>query len=629
MCGLVATLGLQVPISGAVATLSHRGPDGSGGWRSPDGLLALGHRRLAVVGGPTATQPVAHRGIAAVLNGQLYGWRSLAAAHRVPTLGGDAGLLPALYRAHGDELGRALRGEFALVVADVAERRLLALRDPYGTKPLYWARIDGGVALASEVRALIALGVAPRLCMRALAHAFAHQYLPPGLSMVEGVGLVPPGGRLVAELGASGAVSEVRVDRWTTRSWPLSSSLAPGPPPTPAELVDALDDAVAVRLDSDRPVGALLSGGMDSAAIVDSAVRQAGPLPCFTLRFPGEGYDEGALARAIGAARGCPVHAVSVTHHDLLTHLPTAVASAEGVCINGQLVARRLLARAVRQSGVVVVLSGEGSDEVALGYPHLALDAGAGAGAVSARHAAQAGVMLPSGRVGGLGGLEGRLPHVPAFLRAKAGFGRRLLALADFQTVLRDVDPLAALAERLTDLPLHGRHPAHQASALWMELCLAGYILRGISDAQDMAEGVENRPPFLDPKVWSVARRVPVESQLVGADTKCFLRHALSDRLGPVAWRPKHPFLAPPLLGALSNDSRSSPAPSPRVLFDQVVGQLDGLADIPAVDRGRVQTWLEDTVATSHSGAELAARDAVLWTLLSTAALSNALRSEP
>jgi len=610
MCGLVATLGLPLPLDRAVDRLAHRGPDGRGLWRSKDGLLALGHRRLAVVGGPRAVQPVVGGDTAAVLNGQLYGWRSQADALGVPRERGDAGLLPALYARHDDALGDRLRGEFALVVADSQRLRLLALRDPYGTKPLYWARVGGGIALASEVRALIALGVPARLDHRSLVHAFAHQYLPPGRSMVDGVGILPPGGRLVAELGTEGL--SVRVDRWTHRRW--SSR---GPMPAHGELVDALDDAVAVRLDSDRTLGALLSGGLDSAAIVDSAVRQAGPLPCFTLRFPGEGYDEGALAEAIAKERGCPLHTVSVTHADLLGHLPEAVAAAEGLCINGQLVARRLLARRVREAGVVVVLSGEGSDEVALGYPHLALDSGARAAGVSRRHGAQAGVMLPGRDAVGLAAFDDLLGHTPSFLRAKAAFGRRVLALTEPGFV--SFDPLAALADTLTDLPLHGRHPARQASALWMELCLAGYILRGISDAQDMAEGVENRPPFLDPAVWEVARRIPAESQLVGGHTKRFLRDALSHRLGAVAERPKHPFLAPPLLGALGD---------PRLL-DRVHGHLDALADVPGLSVHRARLWLERTLSRPLPAAELAARDAVLWTLLSTAALSRHLWSSP
>ena len=104
MCGIVASLGLRAPLDHAVASLAHRGPDGDGMWRSADGLLALGHRRLAVVGGSSASQPVSLPPHAAVLNGQLYGWRSQATALGVPQVNGDGGILPPLYARHGTAL---------------------------------------------------------------------------------------------------------------------------------------------------------------------------------------------------------------------------------------------------------------------------------------------------------------------------------------------------------------------------------------------------------------------------------------------------------------------------------------------------------------------------------------------
>lgn len=604
MCGVVATLGLSRPLDAAVATLSHRGPDGGGTWRSRDHLLALGHRRLAVVGGPDAHQPVVHRGVAAVLNGQLYGWR----AHpRVAP--GDAGILAPLYERLGSDLGAELDGEFSLVIADEAHRRLVALRDPWGIKPLYVARIDGGLAIASEIRALIALGVCPELDDRSLAHAFAHQYLPPERSMVRGVTRIPAGGRLVAEWGDDGL--EVHVDRWTQRHWEPGEAAEAGPP---AAFVAALDAAVRCRLDADRPVGALLSGGLDSAAIVDSAWRQAGPLPCFTLRFPGPAYDEGAAATAFAAARACPLHTVSVTHAQLLEELPSAVAAAEGLCINGQMVARRLLARRVRQEGVVVVLSGEGSDEIGLGYPHLVVDAGVGLTTVASKHEAQSGVMLPSGTGDGVPSVDRWLGRTPSFLAAKAAFGDHLLPLLHRspQGLFDD------LTTSLAALPIQSAHPAHQASSCWMTLCLEGYILRSISDAQDMAEGVENRPPFLDGAVWELARRIPVSHQCAQGHGKEFVRAAFAARLGAVSQRPKHPFLAPPLFAEL---------PHAAPLRDRARGLLEGLRTVDAVDERAAIRWFDDTLGADLPAAEWARRDAALWTLLSTSALATHLES--
>lgn len=603
----MATLGLDTPLDAAVASLAHRGPDGGGTWRSADGLLALGHRRLAVVGGPRATQPVVHDGQAAILNGQLYGWRSLDTV--AP---GDAGVLLPLYRRHGDELGHHLRGEFALVVADPERRRLVALRDRWGTKPLYLARIGDGVALASELRALIALGVPPTLDLRTVDHAFAHQYPPPSRSFVEGVVRLPAGGRAVVTFDDGRA--QVRIDRWCSPRWATEEAVED-------DFVDVLDDAVKHRLDSEQPVGALLSGGLDSAAIVDAAWRLQGPLPCFTVRFPGPAHDEGDQAQAFAAARGCPLHAVPVTHQGLLEALPAATAAAEGLCINGQLVARRLLARRVRQEGVVVVLSGEGSDEIGLGYPHLLVDHGAPLAGVTSTHGAQAGVMLPTGSRNGAGLLapfEAWLGRTPSFLQAKAAFGDHLVPL--LHTRPRGV--FDDLAHELRSLPAPGAAPVHQASQLWMALCLDRYILGGISDAQDMAEGVESRPPFLDERVWAWARRVPPTDQTRRGVGKERFRSALRRRLGPAADRPKHPFLAPPLLGALPRDQN---------LAEQARSWVSGLRQVASVNTPRAEAWFDESLRATRDGtlstAEVARRDAALWTLMSTAALAAHLRS--
>lgn len=605
MCGLVATIGLRTPLDAALSRLAHRGPDGSGLWRSTDGVLALGHRRLAIVGGPTARQPVKDRGVAAILNGQLYGWRD-----QTSTAPGDAGIVPPLYRQVGADLGHHLRGEFAIILADTSQRRLVALRDPWGTKPLYVARIGDGLAVASELSALVALGVPPELDKQTLEHAYTHQYPPPTASLMRGVTRLPAGGRLVAEWEDDRL--RVHRDRWTRPAFGGGSS------PHPDELVTALDDAVRLRLDSDRPVGALLSGGLDSSAIVDSAWRQGATLPCFTVRFPGKAYDEGGQATAFATARGCPLHTVDATHLALLDGLPDAVASAGGLCINGQMVARRLLARRVRNEGVVVVLSGEGSDEIGLGYPHLLLDSGAEFGGVTSAHGPQSGVMLPSGRAPGLAPFDAWLGRTPGFLRAKASFAEQLVPL--LHTVPSGV--VGRLATSLESLTGPTVAPVHAASTLWMALCLDGYILSSISDAQDMAEGVENRPPFLDSHVWSVARRIPADSQTKGGLGKAFFRSALAGRLGDVSERPKHPFLAPPLLAELPQDKR---------LYDQAHGWLSGLDTVPMVSVNAAVAWLEQTVAAireaSLSQAEVARRDAALWMLMSTSALSAHFRS--
>lgn len=632
MCGLVARLGPPAPLGLqlALTALAHRGPDGEGRWSAAGGRLQLGHRRLAVVGGVSATQPVRldnsalRDDLSAVLNGELYGWRATAEklrAEGLPVGPGDAGLLPALYLREGAGLGGALRGEFALVVADGRHRRLLALRDRFGVKPLVYAIFEGALLIASEAKALFALGVPAALCPEALRHALAHQYLPPDRTLFVGVHRLPPGGRLQAYLDEDDAL-HVEVDEWAPVGWPVADDALPGPvapPPRPAALRAALAEAVALRLDSERPVGVLLSGGLDSAAILALAREVRGAIPCFTLRFPGAGFDEGAEAAALARAMGCPLRAVPVDHAGLLAALPRAVVSAEGLCINGQLAARRLLSEGVREDGVVVVLSGEGSDELALGYPHLWADEGQALASLGAAHGPQRGLMLPLAGAAGVEAAEVMLGFTPTFLRAKVDFGRRMAPLLRPDAAAGRDPVRALLSAPWVAAETAGRRRAHQSAALWARLCLGGYILQGIADAQEMAVGLEGRPPFLDPAVAAVLQAASVEQQAGPAGGKALLRAALAGALPPeVLARPKHPFLAPPLLGALRGAEAR--------LIPQVAGALEaGLHRVPGLDPAACQAWLRGALSAPADTDEIAAMDAVLHTLLSLSALAAAL----
>ncbi len=612
----------RVSLTPALRALADRGPDGEGTWHSADGRLHLGHTRLAVVARVDNAQPAVAPGgtRASVLNGELYGWRAQAAALRAlgehPT-GGDGGLLPALYAVHGDALVHELRGEFAFAVADARGRRLVCARDRFGVKPLVWTVHEGALLIASQARALFALGVPRALCSVSMGHALAHQYLPPDRSMFVGVHALAPGHRLVAWLDAEDAL-HVEISLWAPMNWAPPGTAAP---PTPIELLDALDTAVRLRLDSERPVGVHLGGGIDGAAVLALACRAAGPVPAFTLRFPGKGYDEGAAAAETAAHCGAPLTQVSVSHDDLLDELPGAVHAAEALCINGQLPARRRLDRALQRAGIVVVLSGEGSDELGLGYPHLLAD-----GQVRAPGAdAQSGVMLAALDGPSLPIVDQAMGYSPNFLVAKAAFGRRLLGLChpgfEPETFPAEGGALAALfaslGPELAVLP-PGLPRPHRSSWLWTRLCLGGYILRSIADAQEMSFGIEGRPPFLDDAVWSVLRRASVQSQLGSSGGKALLRAALVDVLPPsIVARPKHPFLAPPLAGVLTPPRRAR-------VRDTLAA---GLPAVPGVSTSLALAWLDALPPPGVQAPTTAAQnDAVLYTLLSAALLA---RSSP
>jgi asparagine synthase (glutamine-hydrolysing) len=287
MCGIVAVCGAPVAterLAAAVAALAHRGPDGRGLWRAPDGQVALGHTRLAVVAPTDGAQPVTSEdgAVVAVVNGEIYDapavGRALAArGHRLRGRG-DAELLVHLYEEHGDRLVEQLRGELAFVLWDARRRRLVAARDRFGIKPLLWAAHAGGVVLASETWALWALDVARRWDDQSFFHAAHTQYPWPDRTLFDGVRQIELGGMLIWD----GAVQ--------TRRWVVPR---PG-----GDVRMALDEAVRLRTVADAPVAVQLSGGVDSTAVAGLAARHRPDVRAFTVSFAGGGdYDEVARAR--------------------------------------------------------------------------------------------------------------------------------------------------------------------------------------------------------------------------------------------------------------------------------------------------------------------------------------------
>ena len=598
MCGVVA-VALPEPLpdaamAAALAALAHRGPDGRGAWRSPDGAIALGHTRLAVIDPAGGAQPIASEdgAIVAVVNGELYGHaddaRWLAGrGHRLRSRC-DAEVLVHLYEELGDDVVRHVRGELAFVLWDGRRRRLLAGRDRLGVKPLVWTRWRGGIALASEAKALFALGVAARWDDEAFFHAAHTQYVWPDRTLFAGVHQLEPGCTLTWD----GALRVQRYWELPIAAPPVIHDIADAA----AQLRAALDQAVQVRQVADAPVCVQLSGGLDSTAVAALAARRGGIAGAFTVGFAdGGGYDERALAATTAHALGLPHTIVELDGAAISGGWAEAVVHGEGLAINGHLVGKWLLSRAMRDAGMKVALTGEGADEVLAGYPHLRVDAGA----IIEGHAASRGVMLPSGDGLSVDGVRARLGRVPTWLAAKATLGRRVRTLLAPALVARfaGVDPYGALIDQLGAAPLRAASALHAGAATWIRTALAQYILRTLGDGMEMAHGIEGRVPFLDHRVVELACTIApdVLAGVSGGRTidKPVLRRAVADIIpDDVAARPKHPFLAPPLARiapALVQDTlRTHARRSPLVDGARLIALLDAL---PGMADAELQAW--------------------------------------
>src|SRR3954453_1468342 len=301
MCGICGLLGRDAPDPGLVermnAAIVHRGPDHAS--VTPFGRAVLAYRRLAIVDLHTGDQPVAsERGdIVCVFNGERYNFRELR--RELESLGheiggtGDTPLIPHAYEQWGLDFPRHLEGMFAIALWDRTRERLVLVRDRLGKKPLLYARLpDGSLAFASETKALLQLpGLGRELDLEQLDAYLALQYVPrSGLRAVE---KVPPGSAVVVE-GES-----LRVERY----WAPQPAAAGGHWGTRGR--GEVTAAVRRPPVADVPLGALLSGGIDSAIVVAAmAQAQAEPVRTFTIGFPGPRYDERAYARAVATRYG-------------------------------------------------------------------------------------------------------------------------------------------------------------------------------------------------------------------------------------------------------------------------------------------------------------------------------------
>lgn len=614
MCGLVASIHSdrrvrRDAIERALARLRHRGPDTQQAWLSPGGRAGLGHARLRIIDLRGGDQPIASENgrFRIVVNGMLYDFERLRddlerRRHRFSTRS-DSEVALHLFEELGPRAVSTLRGEFALAIWDEDEQRLFAARDRFGIKPLYYAVHAGAVNVASEIKALAALGVPLRWDQEVLydVHSVAH---PPNRTLFAGVHELPPGHYLITDGTA------LRVERYWDWDQPATDARGERSPREWIErLRDALDEAIRLRLRADVPVGCYLSGGLDSCAVLGFAARHAPrALPAFTISLDHPDYDETAVAREQAERSGAELHCVEVGSADLAEHFADAVYHAEYPLGNAHAVAKYLLSRAVRRSGTTVVLTGEGSDEILAGYPHFRRDhvlhnAIAGDSAaralteLEAANRVSAGTLLPS-RAGRLDSVERILGFLPSQLVAWSQLGAALKALLHptFRDAFADRDTYQATLMCLdVEGRLRGRSKVDQSLYLWGKTLLPRYILGVLADRMDMAHSVEGRVPFLDNEVAAVALRMPVDLKIHGMTEKYVLREAARPVLTETVYRrQKHPFMTPPAtlqvdgpLFALVQDTLRGRALDGPGIYDRraVLALLDAVPSMPVADR--------------------------------------------
>ncbi|MBL8003178.1 MAG: asparagine synthase (glutamine-hydrolyzing) [Flavobacteriales bacterium] len=557
MCGIAATYRLDIarvpdtdPMGAALQAIAHRGPDDSGTYRS--GRAVLGHRRLSIIDTSAAGhQPFTDEGgrYTIAFNGEVFNYRELRAGleaqghtFRSHT---DTEVVLRLFAVKGPAFLHDLNGFFALAIHDAQEDTLFVARDRFGVKPLLWCEVEGRVLVASELRALQAMGAPAALDPVSLRQYLTYHYIAAPATILEGVRKLPPGHQLM--VGRHGAVESAWYDLvGAARNTPAVADQA-------VQLRELLDDAVRLRLVADVPVGTFLSGGLDSSIVSALAARHHPDLHTFSIGYSDDPFfDETSYAEEVAARIGSRHTTFRLSRADLAEAYPRFLAAIDEPFADSSALPSYLLCERTRRH-VTVALSGDGADEVFGGYrKHQAELRFRSPGAAEKAVVALAPLWraLPRSRNGRLTDLFRKLDRFAQAARGDAA--RRWLGLASFDT---DGDAAALFPGHLGDA-LAARELA-MTNGLRELPGLNGSLLTDVRtvlpndmlhkvDLTSMAHALEVRTPFLDRRVVEFAFSLAPEAKFGAGAGKRILHEAFGDLLPQrVLTRSKQGFEVP------------------------------------------------------------------------------------
>lgn len=574
MCGIVGFADsagrASIGLADALDCLGHRGPDGTGIWSDTGSGIHLGHRRLAVIDPSHAGEQPMHSidaRFVLTFNGEIYNFpdlrRELEARRGAPWNGhSDTEVMLEGFVQWGvEETLRRCNGMFALAVWDRIERCLVLARDRMGEKPLYFGWMDGGFAFASSIPALEAMPAwSPRMAPAAIRTFLETGYVRGPCSAFEGVYRLPPGTLLA--IGESDL--QARHDwAWASdrisRYWSLDAAARAGMasplvdgPETLLALADLLGDAVGKRMIADVPLGAFLSGGIDSSLVVALMQSRASrPIRTFSIGFSEPSHDEAPFARAVARHLATDHTEFYVRPEDALELVP-GLAEAFDEPFSDQSQLPTMLVSRLARGSVTVALSGDGGDELFAGYSRYfsALQLLGALGKFSASHRDTPMAMLRLaanvlGRVPGTGGVELKVNR----LAERLGNGDVDAMGLAFIGATGSPGSLTGQSPRCSD---GERPPAWIAEPLrrLMYADQSGYLVDDILhkvDRSSMAYSLETRVPLLDHRIVEFSWRLPMSMLASKGMGKLALREVLY-RFVPreLVSRPKQGF-APPI----------------------------------------------------------------------------------
>lgn len=560
MCGFVGRLNFDgSPVSAGLVDAMrdlqvHRGPDSQGTWT--DGPVGLGFRRLAIIDlTDCGAQPMSNEDGTVVIafNGEIYNFQALRAelvakGHTFRSHS-DTEVIIHLYEEMGPRVVERLRGMFAFAVWDARERRMLLARDRVGKKPLFYHVGSQGIAFASEVRSLFADPRVPRTPdYTAIHHYLTYQYVPSPWSAFEGVNCLPPGHVMV-----------VRDDGTQTieRYWKLdySDKVSISEGDAIDRVTEIIMEATRLRMIADVPLGAFLSGGVDSSVVVAAmAMQSSDPVKTFTVGFREQAYNEAPYARQVAERYGTE-HTELTVEPDAIDVLPKLVWHYGNPFADSSALPSYYVAEMTRRY-VTVALNGDGGDESFGGYMRYVnwmsmrgFDAVPASIRDALRHLVPPPKGLPSGPFTRkarratelfLGGPEARYAEFMSYFTNR---DKALLYTPEFLERTREADSVDLL--RATWAGVSGRTDVDRLLGSDVATYLPDDLLVKV-DIATMANSLEARSPLLDQELMEFAARLPDSYKVRGDETKYLLKR-VAERLIPreVIYRPKMGFGVP------------------------------------------------------------------------------------
>lgn len=568
MCGIAGILSIasappsEAELTAMITALHHRGPDGYGFHRDDD--VGLAHARLSIIDLAGGGQPIHNedKTVWVVFNGEIFNYielrRTLESLDHKFYTHSDTEVIVHLYEEYGDDFVAHLNGQFGIALWDSGRRRLVLARDRVGIRPLYYTIARGRLLFASEIKSLFAhADVSSRINTQGLGEIFTFWASLDGGTIFDKISSVPPGYLLTVEHGSSPQLR--RYWDWVFPDAPMREGRSAEH--CAEELRELLIDAVRLQLRSDVPVGAYLSGGLDSS-IITSIIKHFTdvPLRTFSLTFDDEEFDESPFQQELVNYLGTNHTTLHCKRPDISAAFPRAIWHTEAPVVRTAPIPLMLLSESVRAAGYKVVLTGEGADEVFGGYDIFKE-------AKVRRFWARAPQSKMRARI--IARLYPYLRHSPT---ADPAFAQRFFSQgmdlankpyfahiprwsttrriwqflsADVRRELGEPDSYAAV-ERLLPEGIERWVPMGQDQYIEAHTLLSGYLLSSQGDRMAMANSVEGRFPYLDHRLIEFANRLPPNYKLRGLTEKYILKKAMAPWLPEsISKRAKQPYRAP------------------------------------------------------------------------------------